>query len=151
MKITINNQKELELFAKKIAKKIKPGDFFLLDGDLGAGKTTFVAAIMKTFKTDDVVCSPSFTIINRYSSKFSVYHIDLYRISSDNELYDMDMDNYFNKKEAVFFIEWAERMGQLKPENRLELRFSYSEDNGSFDKRELEIIAIGSSYERFLK
>lgn len=86
-------------------------------GAMGAGKTTFIAALCKVLGVKDVVNSPTFTIVNEYLSQkgFPVYHFDFYRIDSIKEAYDIGIEEYFAAN-ALCLIEWPEKIGELLPE-----------------------------------
>ncbi len=100
MKYIINNEDDTMSLAKKLASEnIK---CLLLDGDLGVGKTTFTKYYAKYLGEDESVSSPTYSIVKEYKH---FYHFDLYRINDEDELYDIDFDNYlFSDKQIV--IEW---------------------------------------------
>ncbi len=113
----VNNLYELEEVAKEISSNyIKKFNF--LNGDIGAGKTTFVSLIAPILGSVDTVISPTFSIINRYRTKNSkdIYHIDLYRLESIGEL---EMTGFYDliDNDAYFFIEWADKLNLLEEFN----------------------------------
>ena len=89
------------------------GEILLLDGPLGAGKTLFVKGLAGALGLDrDEVTSPSFTLVNRYDGRLTLYHIDLYRLSAGaHAAHAVDLDELLADERAVVVIEWAERMG----------------------------------------
>ena len=98
-------------FAEKIGRLLKAGDFIAYHGDLGAGKTTFTRGLAVGMGLPDEVSSPTFAIVNEYHGrdKTTLYHFDMYRIGSSEELettgfYDYPLD------ESVFAVEWAENI-----------------------------------------
>ena len=104
---------KLEIIAKKIAKKVKKGDIFLLNGELGAGKTTFARFFINyIFKKNSLsppnsIKSPSFPIMISYSiPSYEIYHYDLYRLKSEEEIEELNF--YENFKENITLIEWPE-------------------------------------------
>lgn len=104
---------KLEIIAKKIAKKVKKGDIFLLNGELGAGKTTFARFFINyIFKKNSLsppnsIKSPSFPIMINYSiPSYEIYHYDLYRLKSEEEIEELNF--YENFKENITLIEWPE-------------------------------------------
>ncbi len=101
-------------FAKLFAENIESPFCCYLNGNLGAGKTTLVQYILKSLGVTDIVVSPTFTIIERYSCDFEIFHIDLYRIDSPNELEYTDIPELINN-DGVFFIEWAENGDHFIP------------------------------------
>ena len=92
--------------AKTIASVFKMGDLIILEGDLGAGKTHFVKGFADGLNSQNVVTSPTFSIANFYKSPvITLLHIDLYRINSINEFYDLGLIDFFDQ--AVTMIEWG--------------------------------------------
>ena len=107
MKYLSHNTEETEQFAYDFARKLKGGEIITLDGDLGAGKTAFVRGLARGLEIMDNVSSPTFTIVNEYRhGRIPVFHFDVYRISSSEELYDLGWDDYVNAN-AVIVMEWA--------------------------------------------
>lgn len=107
MKYLSHNTEETEQFAYDFARKLKGGEIITLDGDLGAGKTAFVRGLARGLGITDTVSSPTFTIVNEYRhGRIPVFHFDVYRISSSEELYDIGWDDYVNAN-AVIVMEWA--------------------------------------------
>lgn len=95
-------------YGKEFAKTLVKGDVVLLTGDLGAGKTAFTAGIAKGMNLADFVSSPTFTIVNEYrNGNTPVFHFDLYRLSSEEELYDIGFEEYLSG-EGVCVIEWPD-------------------------------------------
>ncbi|MDD4840106.1 MAG: tRNA (adenosine(37)-N6)-threonylcarbamoyltransferase complex ATPase subunit type 1 TsaE [Clostridia bacterium] len=103
------NSKSLEdtqCFAKKIANELKGGEIILLDGELGAGKTTFTKGLALALGVEEEVTSPTFTILNVYDSgRIPLFHMDMYRIESEDELYETGVEDYLSKA-GVTVIEW---------------------------------------------
>jgi tRNA threonylcarbamoyladenosine biosynthesis protein TsaE len=110
IKITSHSEEETKNIASKLAKYLDEGDLLLLSGDLGSGKTVFVKGIVSslTGNNHDPVISPTFTLINEYRLLKKVYHIDLYRIDSIEELEDLGIDELINDQ-ALTIIEWADK------------------------------------------
>ncbi len=113
-------------FAKKFASNLKGGEKIGLKGELGAGKTVFVRGIAEGLKVDDtrLVGSPTFKIINVYEGKFTIYHIDLYRLNSIEEildlgLFDLEDDN------TIQLIEWADKMSTFEYDFDYFIEISY--------------------------
>ncbi len=96
---------------KKIGRHLEAGDIVLLFGDLGAGKTTLTQGIARGLGVakEEYVRSPSFTLVNEYPGKVPVFHIDLYRIASSQELEDLGLEEVFSS-EGVSIVEWAEKL-----------------------------------------
>lgn len=98
------------------AEQLKAGDIVALCGDLGAGKTEFVKAICDKLNVNEVVTSPSFTLINQYECPvFTIFHIDLYRISKQEELLQIGLHELLDTSNSIFFIEWPENSFNTLP------------------------------------
>ena len=91
----------------EFGKKLKSGDVVCLVGDLGAGKTTFTKGIAKALGTEYEPVSPTFSIVHDYGGKIPLYHFDLYRLSSENDLMSIDFDSYLFSG-GVCVIEWPD-------------------------------------------
>lgn len=136
----IKTPAEMMRVAKSMAKLLPPGTAIGLTGELGAGKTTFVKGFAAAYGINrDVVTSPTFTIINEYGAIPGIFHADLYRIASDDELvrtgiYDIDMSQGF------LIIEWPEKFKSLANYLDLFLTFSIKKDGRGIEikgKKEL--------------
>ena len=114
IKLISKSELETKKIASDFAKTLTKGSIVLLEGDLGAGKTAFVKGIVEFFGGDsDQVTSPTFTIVNQYNlNNQVVYHFDLYRIESVEELFNIGIEEYFYSG-AICFIEWPERAPEL--------------------------------------
>lgn len=88
----------------------------LVNGDMGAGKTTFINALLKAMQSEDVATSPTFSIVNEYNiPNDKVYHFDFYRIESIDEAYNFGVEDYLYSNHWLF-IEWSQRIKELLPE-----------------------------------
>jgi tRNA threonylcarbamoyladenosine biosynthesis protein TsaE len=93
-------------------------------GDMGAGKTTFIKAMVKALGNDDVVSSPTFSLVNPYvTGKDTIYHFDLYRVQDVEELYQIGIEDYLDS-DAWILIEWPQIIADLLPETHSSLYFS---------------------------
>ena len=104
--------------AKEIADKINKPCVILLNGDLGAGKTHFVKGFAKAFGCDEIVTSPTFTIMNEYlGGKLPIYHFDMYRLSSAEDGRNLGFEEYFdlNHLNGISLVEWPENVDGLFP------------------------------------
>lgn len=101
--------------AKAFSKVLKAPMVILLNGDLGAGKTTFVKEVVAALGCDDLVTSPTFTLLNTYDAVFPVYHFDMYRLASAEEAMNVGFEEYFDKNrlDGVCFVEWSENVEGL--------------------------------------
>jgi tRNA threonylcarbamoyladenosine biosynthesis protein TsaE len=140
--ITTSPELTLEL-GKCLGELLQPGDFVALEGDLGAGKTQFVRGVVSgaVCSHDEMVSSPTFTLLNEYRCRIPIYHFDLYRLSSAEEIIELGFDEYFFGKGASL-VEWPDRLGDEIPLERLELHFSYIDEQS----RSIEIIGVGERH-----
>ena len=91
--------------AQKVAEKLKGGEVILLNGQLGAGKTTFTKSLAKCLGVEDTVTSPTFAFMKEYSGRLNLYHFDLYRVSDEDELYELGLNDYLYMN-GVCVVEW---------------------------------------------
>lgn len=134
--ITESPEATMEL-AEKLGKTVQPGDVITLEGDLGAGKTSFTKGLAKGLGVKRVVKSPTFTIIKEYKGRIPLYHMDVYRMEDDME--DLGLDEYFYG-EGVSVIEWPSMIQSQLPEDRLVIALSHLGETS----REISIQATGS-------
>ena len=123
------SEKETKAIAKEFAAELKPGDMVCLYGDLGSGKTAFSKAAIEALGVTEMVTSPTFTIVREYEGKFPVYHFDVYRVHSEEDMFEIGYEEYFYGK-GVCLIEWAELIEELLPEKvyRIYLQYTDEED-----------------------
>lgn len=115
LKMEIKSLKQTQEIASAFAKVLKPSTIVILNGDLGSGKTTFVKEVVRCLGCEDLVTSPTFTLLNTYNAQFPVYHFDMYRLSSAEEAMNIGFEEYFDKNslDGVCFVEWAENVEGL--------------------------------------
>lgn len=140
--ITYSEEETIELGAK-FAERLKPGDIIALEGSLGTGKTEFIKGICKFFEVQEIVTSPTFTIINQYTGKFedediNIYHIDLYRIKSKNEFDEIGLLDCLADENAIKVVEWADKANGILPDNIY--RVKITSDNENENERIFEIL-----------
>lgn len=118
-----HTERETLEFAKRVAALLKAGDFVALRGDLGAGKTLFVRGLVEGLGgAAEEVHSPSFTLVHRYETCPPLYHLDLYRLGeAEEELIALGFEEYFDPREAIVAVEWAELAGTLLPDRRFDI------------------------------
>lgn len=105
MKFTAKNIEDTDALAARIAEKLKGGEVILLNGNLGAGKTTFTKGLAKALGVDEVVTSPTFTFMKEYHGRLDLYHFDMYRVEDEDELYELGLNEYLYMR-GVCVIEW---------------------------------------------
>ncbi|QVK18766.1 tRNA (adenosine(37)-N6)-threonylcarbamoyltransferase complex ATPase subunit type 1 TsaE [Mycoplasmatota bacterium] len=139
--VEVNNLRETQNLAIEIGKRLFPGTVITLEGDLGAGKTTFTKGIALALNINKTVNSPTFTIIKEYEGDLPLYHMDTYRISDDLE--DLGFDEYFYAN-GVTLIEWARHIQSQLPSERLEINLYVTGET----KRVFEFFPLGQKYEQ---
>lgn len=137
-----NDEDETFKLGKELAKELVQGDIVAFYGDLGAGKTEFIKGICEALKTEQLVTSPTFNIMNKYDyqshgSKNSIYHIDLYRIKDKEELSDIGFNECIFSNDSIKLIEWAENSEGNLPKSRINV--SIKNDPENQDKRIIKI------------
>lgn len=141
--ITINGLEEMKSFAQELGKKVFPGFLLCLEGDLGAGKTTFTKYFGKEMGINDTINSPTFTIMKNYFGELDLNHMDVYRLNGIGADYDLEEYIY---GDGVCVIEWYKNIIDSIPEERLIIEI---EIIGEF-KRLLKIEGTGK-YEEIVK
>lgn len=127
--LTSSSEQETMLCAERFAAQLKPGDIVLLQGDLGAGKTTFVKGLAQALKfSPKKVNSPTFVIMNFYKAKFPVYHFDLYRLEDPKAMDTLDLNEYLYG-DGITLIEWPERLGKNKPQQYYLVELKHKSEN----------------------
>lgn len=130
MEIKIDNLENIKAAAQQFVDNMGNNRVFAFYGKMGAGKTTFIKAICECLGVDDVITSPTFAIVNEYSSAESgqvIYHFDFYRIKKLEEVYDMGYEEYFDSGNPSF-IEWPELIESLLPEDAVKVNIEEQED-----------------------
>ncbi|MEH7114481.1 tRNA (adenosine(37)-N6)-threonylcarbamoyltransferase complex ATPase subunit type 1 TsaE [Neobacillus niacini] len=142
----MNTQDPNETFqyAARLAGLLQPRDVICLEGDLGAGKTTFTKGLAKGLEIKKTVNSPTFTIIKEYKGRLPLYHMDVYRVSDAFE--DLGFDEYF-EGDGVTVVEWAHLIEEQLPEERLTI-YLYHE---SLENRKIVFVPQGNRYEQLCK
>lgn len=124
---------------KQLGETAKPGDIFLLEGDLGVGKTVFAKGFAAGLGITEPITSPTFTILQEYEEgRIPLYHFDVYRIADPEEMYELGYEGYFFG-EGVCLIEWASLIEELLPANCRTIRIEKDLEKG-FDYRRIALI-----------
>lgn len=121
---------------ERLGKLLRPGDIIALFGDLGAGKTVLTKGIAAGLGVEADVHSPTFTLIHEHLGDTPLYHVDLYRLSNEDEVQMLGIDEYLYGN-GVTVIEWADRMPHLLPPERIDITLSI--DGG--ERREIALHA----------
>jgi tRNA threonylcarbamoyladenosine biosynthesis protein TsaE len=122
---TAADLRAFDRIASNFARTLRAGDTVALEGDLGAGKTTFVAAAARALGAADEVASPTFVFRHRYAGPLPIEHLDLYRIDDPAESIELGLDDAFGG-DAVAFVEWPERLPDLVPDTAIRVTIAGS-------------------------
>ncbi len=135
--LTLNSPEQTQDLAQIFADLLRPGDCLLLEGQIGAGKTFFARTVIQSLLPHpEDVPSPTFTLVQIYdSSDCEIWHSDLYRLSSLDEVEELGLFEAFDHQ--ITFVEWPDRLEEMTPKHALTLRFSVS-DKGE-DVRNLDL------------
>jgi len=126
MEITTHSTQETKEFASKIAKGISPGMIIALYGDLGSGKTTFTRFLVEALGEKGRVQSPTFVIARKYGH---INHVDLYRLSTEQEVEDLGFKDMVEDKESITIVEWPDLAEKLLPKDTLRIYFEYIDES----------------------
>lgn len=152
MSVICHSLEETIILGEKLGQRLKPGDTIALRGTLGIGKTQLVHGIAKTYLNDEIhVCSPSFTIINRYETADKViHHLDLYRLSTLEELESTGYWDAVEDPDALILIEWLEQVDRAQPIEFVTIDIQFEDETGDLSKspRVFSLIGEGELYER---
>lgn len=127
--IVIESLDRIDEAAREFLKEIGDHKIIALYGSMGAGKTTFVTAICRVLGVEDIVNSPTFTIVNEYETEEgeSVFHFDFYRIKSPREVEDLGFEEYVYS-DSLCLMEWPEMIEEMLPEETVRVSISEQED-----------------------
>ncbi len=129
--ITIASIDDLPRAAKEFASLMDDRTVYAFSGEMGAGKTTFIAALCKELGVeDDFAGSPTFSIINEYRSDTTaelIYHFDLYRIENMEEAFDIGVEDYFDSG-ALCLLEWPEKIADILPDDTVDVNITVNPD-----------------------
>lgn len=131
------NERETESLGERFAKSLKPGCIVALRGEMGAGKTVFVRGVAKGLGIDARVTSPTYTIVNEYNTTPPMFHFDLYRLGSADELFEIGFDDYLARG-GICLIEWFENAeDEYSPDIVVNIVYGEEEGTRSIDIQEM--------------
>lgn len=133
IKLALSSLEVTDILGRRLGWMSTPGDVITLGGALGAGKTTLTKSIAIGLGVPDSYCitSPTFSLLHEYPGRIPLYHMDLYRLSDEEDIYGAGLDEYLFG-EGLAVVEWADRLGSLMPESRLHIElFLISESERS--------------------
>ena len=118
-----SNSKETEELGLKLSGKLKGNEIIAFYGGMGMGKTTFIRGLMKGLNAEDEVSSPTFAIVNEYDGKYKVYHFDMYRVQSEEDLESTGFYDYIDN--GILLIEWSENVEEFIPESAIKITIKH--------------------------
>ncbi|MBD5806976.1 tRNA (adenosine(37)-N6)-threonylcarbamoyltransferase complex ATPase subunit type 1 TsaE [Lactobacillus sp. 0.1XD8-4] len=146
-KLTMTSREKTIDLGEKIGQQLVAGDVLVLDGDLGAGKTTFTKGLAKGLEIPDIIKSPTFTIIHEYQDgRLPLYHMDAYRLENGGAE-DLGLEEYFDG-DGVSVVEWAEFVEDELPADFLAIHFKRTGDD---DTRVLEFEPHGKHFNQIVR
>ena len=127
MKYISHSLADTEKIAEKLSAELQPGSIITLSGKLGTGKTCFVQMLAKQFGVNGYINSPSYTILNQYQGKYTIYHLDFYRLDSLEQILEIGVDEIIYGQ-GITFIEWPELIEPILPKNCIKVYFRYLDE-----------------------
>ena len=131
MEYLSHSPEETEQLGEQLGRTLRPGSVVAYRGDLGMGKTAFTRGLARGLGCTCRVTSPTFTIVNEYSGALPLFHFDMYRLDSSDELFDIGWEDYLSRG-GVCAVEWAERVEDALPDDALWV--SIARGNGENDR-----------------
>ena len=116
-KFLTHSAEETEKVAERLAESLEGTEIIAMFGGLGAGKTAFTRGLAMGLGADDCVSSPTFALVNEYEGRFPIYHFDMYRVTTGDDLYSTGFFDYMDN--GVMIIEWSENIESYLPEKRI--------------------------------
>ena len=137
MRFISNSESDTEALGARLASSVRPGTVLACTGGLGMGKTAFTRGLARALGCRESATSPTFTIVNEYTGgRLPVFHFDMYRLSSSDELFDIGWDDYLARG-GVCVVEWSERVSDALPEDTVFVDFARGE--GSDTRRVITV------------
>ena len=128
MNLRTESPEETQRLGIGLGRLAQPGDLFMLVGELGAGKTCLTQGIAWGLDISGYATSPTFIVINQYMGRLPLYHIDIYRLDSIEEVVDLGLDDYLYGN-GVCVVEWADKAMNVLPPEHLLVEINYVSDN----------------------
>lgn len=132
------NERETEALGRRLAASVRPGTVIALYGGMGAGKTAFVRGFAEGMGLKARVSSPTFTIVNEYLGAVPLFHFDMYRLSSSDELFDIGWEDYLTRG-GVLAVEWSENVDDVFDADTVKVEIERGENDG---ERKITVINL---------
>lgn len=128
MEFYTRSEAETEALGAALAGTLSPGSVIAYTGDLGAGKTAFTRGLARGLGITDRVTSPTYTIVNEYPGSTPLFHFDMYRLDSSDDLFDIGWEDYLARG-GIIAVEWSERVEDVLDEDTIRIRIQKDPDN----------------------
>jgi len=148
--IKTSSAAETGMLGEKLSALLGAGDLICLYGGLGAGKTCFAQGVARGLGVEGAVTSPTFTLINEYYGRLPFFHMDVYRLDSVMEMEDLGYEEYFYDG-GVTLVEWAEKIEELLPEDRLDISIDRAAAGEGEDFRQVTLSSRSERYRLLIK
>ena len=140
LQVSTSDAEQTRRLGAALAELARPGDVFLLLGDLGAGKTVLAQGLGAGLGVDDVITSPTFALVQSYEGRLGLHHLDVYRLEQVNEALDLGLAELLDDG-SVVVVEWGDRIAPVLPQDYLEVRLVYGPRESD---RAVELVPVGS-------
>ncbi len=127
MRVISSSEQETRELGKRMAGKVTPGTVISLRGSLGAGKTVFAKGFAEGLGITEAIVSPTFTLVQEYDGRLKLYHLDLYRLSGEDEFESMGGEDFLYS-DGVALIEWSEKIEDMLPDDTIFINITINED-----------------------
>ncbi len=141
LELTTTGPEETRRVGRVLGEVARPGDVFLLTGELGAGKTCLTQGILRGLGSDETARSPTFVLVSEYSARMTLYHVDLYRLKGGADVLDLGLEEYL-ESDGVTVVEWADRVPGLLDEQHMSIELKYVDD----ETRRMKVSADGAAF-----
>lgn len=132
MEIYSHSEQETEALGERLGRQLQPGTVIAYEGDLGAGKTAFTRGLARGLGITDRVTSPTYTIVNEYAGHIPLFHFDMYRLTSSEDLFDIGWEDYLTRG-GVLAVEWSSRVSDaLEDAIKITIQKDPAAENGRF-------------------
>lgn len=122
MKVTTFSPQETEAFGERLAGRLNGGEVLALFGGMGMGKTAFTRGLARGLGVQEAVSSPTFALVNEYDGRIPIYHFDMYRVTSWDDLYSTGFFDYLENG-GILVIEWSENIESALPDTAIKIVF----------------------------
>ena len=141
VELTTAGPEETRRVGRLLGEVARPGDVFLLTGELGAGKTCLTQGILRGLGSDEMARSPTFVLVSEYSARMTLYHVDLYRLKGGADVLDLGLEEYL-EGDGVTVVEWADRVPGLLDEQHMNIELQHVDD----ETRRMKVSADGAAF-----